>query len=91
MCSLFRAGPNPRLEQRRLAPSRCRTPAAVDRHRSLGFHIEQPRDVTLAAELTRQLAHLRELAPRKKMLTLLTPTKDIAISEAAVLAKLVLS
>jgi uncharacterized protein YeaO (DUF488 family) len=50
-----------------------------------------PRDVTLAAELTRLLAHLRELAPRKKMLTLLTPTKDIAISEAAVLAKLVLS
>jgi hypothetical protein len=45
----------------------------------------------LAAELTRLLAHLRELAPRKKMLTLLTPTKDIAIGEAAVLAKLVLS
>ena len=37
------------------------------------------------------LAHLRELAHRKKMLTLLTATKDIDISEAAVLAKLVLS
>ena len=37
------------------------------------------------------MAHLRELAPRKKMLTLLTATKDIDVSEAAVLAKLVLS
>jgi hypothetical protein len=37
------------------------------------------------------MAHLRELAPPKKMLTLLTATKDIDISEAAVLAKLVLS
>jgi uncharacterized protein YeaO (DUF488 family) len=35
--------------------------------------------------------HLRELPHRKKMLTLLTATKDIAISEAAVLAKLVVS
>jgi uncharacterized protein YeaO (DUF488 family) len=35
--------------------------------------------------------HLRELPHRKKMLTLLTATKDIDISEAAVLAKLVLS
>ena len=33
------------------------------------------------------MAHLRELAPRKKMLPLLTATKDIDISEAAVLAK----
>jgi hypothetical protein len=31
------------------------------------------------------MAHLRELAPRKKMLTLLTATKDIDISETAVL------
>jgi hypothetical protein len=38
-----------------------------------------------------RLTHLRELAHRKKMLTLLTATKDIDISEAAVLAKLVLS
>jgi hypothetical protein len=30
-------------------------------------------------------------SPRKKMLTLLTATEDIDISEAAVLAKLVLS
>jgi hypothetical protein len=30
------------------------------------------------------MAHLRELAPRKKMLTLLTATKHIDISEAAV-------
>ena len=37
------------------------------------------------------LAHLRELAHRKTMLTLLTATKDIGISEAAVLAELVLS
>lgn len=37
------------------------------------------------------MAHLRELAPRKEMLTLLIATKDIDISEAAVLAKLVLS
>ncbi|HEX7430265.1 MAG TPA: hypothetical protein VF328_26030, partial [Mycobacterium sp.] len=58
---------------------------------SLDSTSNSPRDVTLAAELTRLLAHLRELAPWKKMLTLLTPTKDIAISEAAVLAKLVLS
>ena len=36
------------------------------------------------------MAHLRELAHRKKMLTLPTATKDIDISEAAVL-KLVLS
>ena len=35
--------------------------------------------------------HLRELPHRKTMLTLLTATKDIDISEAAVLAKLVLS
>ena len=31
------------------------------------------------------------MRPRKNMLTLLTATKDIDISEAAVLAKLVLS
>jgi uncharacterized protein YeaO (DUF488 family) len=37
------------------------------------------------------LAHLRELAHRKKMLTLLIATTDVDISEAAVLAKLVLS
>ena len=37
------------------------------------------------------LAHLRELAHRKSMLTLLTATKDTDISEAAVLAELVLS
>ena len=37
------------------------------------------------------LAHLRELAHRKKVLTLLTTTKDIDTSEAATLAKLVLS
>jgi hypothetical protein len=38
------------------------------------------------------MGHLRELASRKKMLTLLTATKDIDISEAAVPApKLVLS
>ncbi|HEX7426593.1 MAG TPA: hypothetical protein VF328_06375 [Mycobacterium sp.] len=55
---------------------------------SLDSTSNSPRDVTLAAELTRLLAHLRELAPWKKMLT---PTKDIAISEAGVLAKLVLS
>ena len=42
------------------------------------------------ATSTRIMAHLRELAPRKKMLTLLTATKDID-SEAAVLAKVVLS
>jgi hypothetical protein len=36
------------------------------------------------------LAHLRELAHRKKMLTLLIAITDIDISEAAVLAKLVL-
>jgi hypothetical protein len=43
------------------------------------------------ATSTRIMAHLRELAPPKEMLTLLTATKDIDISEAAVLAKLVLS
>jgi hypothetical protein len=43
------------------------------------------------ATSTRIMAHLRELAPPKKMLTLLAATKDIDISEAAVLAKLVLS
>jgi len=37
------------------------------------------------------MAHLRELAPRKKMLTLLPATRDIDTSEAAVLTKLVLS
>jgi uncharacterized protein YeaO (DUF488 family) len=37
------------------------------------------------------LAHLRELTHRKKRHTLLTATKDIDISEADVLAKLVLS
>ena len=36
------------------------------------------------------MAHLRELAPRKAMLTLLIATKGIDFSEAAVLAKLVL-
>ena len=43
------------------------------------------------APSTTIMAHLRELAPRKEMLTLLIATKDIDISEAAVLAKLVLS
>ena len=36
------------------------------------------------------MAHLRELAHRKKMLTLHTATTDIDVGEAAVLAKLVL-
>ena len=36
------------------------------------------------------MAHLRGLAQRKKVLTLVTATKDIDISEIAVLAKLVL-
>jgi len=36
------------------------------------------------------LAHPRGLAQRKKVLTLVTATKDIDISEVAVLAKLVL-
>ena len=36
------------------------------------------------------VAHLRGLAQRKKVLTLVTATKDIDISEIAVLAKLVL-
>jgi hypothetical protein len=44
-----------------------------------------------SATSTRIMAHLRELAPRKKMLTLLTATTDIDISEAAALAKVVLS
>ena len=40
-------------------------------------------------ERTAALAHLRELA-LERMLTLLTATKDVDISEAAVLAKLVI-
>lgn len=37
------------------------------------------------ATSTRTMAHLRELAPRKKMLTLLPATRDVDTSEAAVL------
>ena len=47
-------------------------------------------DELIDPERAAELTHLRELARQKKMLTLLTATKDIDISEAAVLAKLVL-
>ncbi|BCZ23802.1 hypothetical protein MTY59_36570 [Mycobacterium senriense] len=43
------------------------------------------------ATSTRIMAHLRELAPRKKMLTLLPATRDVDTREAAGLTKLVLS
>ena len=43
----------------------------------------------LTVSRARRAGALRELAHRKKMLTLLTATKDIDISEAAVQAELV--
>ena len=54
----------------------------------------QGQGMTTMAEVWRARCrgeHLRELPHRKTMLTLLTATKDIDISEAAVLAKLLLS
>ena len=55
---VFRAGPNPRFKQRRLDPSRCRTPAAWIGTGSLDSTSNSPHDVTLA-ELTRLLLAVR--------------------------------
>ena len=61
------------------------TPARFDES-TRRYHVELTDPERAAAP-----APLRELGPGKKMLTLLTATKDVDISEAAAQAELVLS